>query len=129
MVISSAKQNYCCQSCDRQFIESYSPKGYREEVKRHCLTLYVNGMGFCGIQRSMKLIIIQLLSEKVGELLTNAPMGDDIPELTQINELQTFFESKQTRFGCGLRSTDTLEEPSLWVLGYAKVALPFGSSG
>jgi transposase-like protein len=53
MVILIAKQNYCCQSCERQFIESYSPKGYGEEVKRHCLTLYVNGMGFRGIERSM----------------------------------------------------------------------------
>jgi hypothetical protein len=75
------------------------------------------GWDFVGLNVVWELIIIQLLSKKVGELLTNAPMGDDIPELTQIDELQTFFGSKKTRFGCGLRSTDTLEEPSLWVLG------------
>jgi transposase-like protein len=29
----------------------YSPKGYSEDVKRHCLTLYVNDMGFRAIER------------------------------------------------------------------------------
>lgn len=31
---------------------SYSVKGYLDEVKQHCLTLYVNGMGFRAIERS-----------------------------------------------------------------------------
>jgi transposase-like protein len=32
-------------------VADYSPKGYSEDVKRHCLTLYVNGMGFRAIER------------------------------------------------------------------------------
>ena len=29
------KQNYQCKDCDRQFIESYSTKGYSSEVKEN----------------------------------------------------------------------------------------------
>jgi transposase-like protein len=46
------KQNYICVSCGRQFIDCYQPhKGYSEEVKRECLKMYVNGMGFRAIER------------------------------------------------------------------------------
>lgn len=106
------KQNYHCQSCGRQFIESYSGKGYSEEVKQHCLTLYVNGMGFRGIERSTGVNHNTVIGwvKKVGKLLPNAPIDNDIPELAQIDELQTFVGSKKTSSGSGLRSTDTLEE-------------------
>lgn len=45
------KQNYKCKKCDRQFVESYSTKGYSLEIKQHCLNLHRNGMGFRAIQR------------------------------------------------------------------------------
>jgi transposase-like protein len=47
-----SKQNFICVKCGRQFIECYDPpKGYSDEVKRECLKMYVNGMGFRGIER------------------------------------------------------------------------------
>jgi len=47
------KQNYKCVSCSRQSIDVYSPaKGYSDEVKKECLKLYVEGMGFRAIERS-----------------------------------------------------------------------------
>ncbi len=46
------KQNYICVDCKRQFIECYKThKGYSDSVKRECLTMYVNGMGFRAIER------------------------------------------------------------------------------
>ena len=46
------KQNHICIDCGRQFIDSYeAQQGYSEEVKRECLTMYVNGMGFRAIER------------------------------------------------------------------------------
>ena len=46
------KQNYICVGCGRQYIYCYQPhKGYSEEVKRECLKMYVNGMGFRAIER------------------------------------------------------------------------------
>jgi RNA polymerase sigma factor (sigma-70 family) len=45
------KQNYLCQKCDRQFIDSYSTKGYPPEVRERCLKLFANGMGCRAIGR------------------------------------------------------------------------------
>jgi len=46
------KQNYICVGCGRQSIDCYQPhKGYSEEVKRECLKMSVNGMGFRAIKR------------------------------------------------------------------------------
>ena len=39
------KQNYLCRNCNRQFIDTYDQRGYSQDVKEHCLTLYCNGMG------------------------------------------------------------------------------------
>ncbi len=85
------KQNYHCQGCGRQFIESYSPKGYSDDIKRQCLTLYVNGMGFRAIERCTGVnhnTVIQWVKQ-VGAQLPNAPETSDIPEVAQIDELQT----------------------------------------
>ena len=100
------KQNYHCQNCGRQFVASYSPKGYSDDCKQHCLTLYVNGMGFRAIERSTGVnhnTVIQWVKQ-VGEQLPNAPEDDLIPQLAQIDELQTFVGSKKTRSGSGLLS-------------------------
>jgi transposase-like protein len=41
------KQNHICVDCGRQFIDCYDPpQGYSDEIKRECLKMYVNGMGF-----------------------------------------------------------------------------------
>ncbi|MHC5740281.1 IS1/IS1595 family N-terminal zinc-binding domain-containing protein, partial [Nostoc sp.] len=46
------KQNHFCVTCDRQFIDIYSPpKGYSNEIKNECLKAYVNGAGFRAIER------------------------------------------------------------------------------
>ncbi len=45
------KQNYLCKSCGRQFIDSYSPLGYPDSVKKYCLHLYLEGNGFRRIER------------------------------------------------------------------------------
>ena len=45
------KQNYICVNCARQFIESYSKRGYSDEIRKQCLTMYVNGVGFRAIER------------------------------------------------------------------------------
>ena len=41
------KQNHICVKCGRQFIDDYEfQRGDSETVKRECLKMYVNGMGF-----------------------------------------------------------------------------------
>ncbi len=50
----SGKENYICVSCSRQFLDFYENLGYSEEIKRECLEMYVNGSGFCAIERVKK---------------------------------------------------------------------------
>lgn len=94
------------------FIASYSPKGYSDEVKRHCLTLYVNGMGFRAIERCTGVnhnSVIQWVKQS-GTQLADAPVSEMIPELAQLDELQTFVGSKKTRSGYGRQSTVMRQE-------------------
>jgi transposase-like protein len=45
------KQSYLCKACGRQFIESYSSRGYSEDAKQICLNMYQNGVGLRAIER------------------------------------------------------------------------------
>lgn len=66
------KQNYICVNCGRQFIDCYeNQRGYSEEVKREYLKMYVNGMGFRGIERVKNVHHTTIISwvKQVGELL------------------------------------------------------------
>jgi len=45
------KQNYLCKNWMRQFIDSYSPLGYPDYVKKNWRHLYLEGNGFPRIER------------------------------------------------------------------------------
>jgi transposase-like protein len=45
------KQNYLCKNWSRQFIDSYSPLGYPDSVKKYCRHLYLEGNSFLRIER------------------------------------------------------------------------------
>lgn len=91
------KQNYVCKACGRQFVESYDPKGYSDDVKRICLKMYLNGMGFRGIERVTGInhnTIINWVRQASLEL-SDTPTSYEIPEITELDELQTFVGSKK----------------------------------
>ena len=88
------KQNYLCRNCARQFIETYDQRGYSQEIKKHCLTLYCNGMGFRGIERSTG-VCHNTVINWVKQAAFKIPQENyEIPETSQIDELQTFVGSK-----------------------------------
>ena len=91
------KQNYICCQCQRQFIEFYSTKGYSDEVKMHCLNLYVNGMGFRAIERVTGVNHNTIINwvRQAALALPNAPEAEEIPEITQVDELETFVGKKK----------------------------------
>jgi transposase-like protein len=45
------KQNYLCKQCGRQFVEFYEFRGYSHDVKKICLRMHANGIGFREIER------------------------------------------------------------------------------
>jgi len=100
------KQNYICLNCQRQFQDCYvEQKGYSDEFKRECLMMYVNGMGLRAIGRVKKIHHTTIITwvRKVGELLPDAYAPETIPEVGELDELETFVGSKKTKFGYGLR--------------------------
>ncbi len=102
------KQNYICCNCARQFIDVYDPpKGYSDDIKRECLEMYVNGMGFRAIERvkGVHHTTVIYWVKQAANLLPDAPPNSEIPEVAQLDELETFVGSKKTRFGCGQQST------------------------
>ena len=92
----NGKQRYICKQYRRQFVESYSRRGYSDEVKHHCLKLYVNGMGFRAIERCMGVNHNTVINwvKQAGDSLPDATPAEVIPELAQLDELQTFVGSK-----------------------------------
>jgi insertion element IS1 protein InsB len=99
------KQNHLCSDCGHQFIDNYSPLGYPEDVKKHCLHLYVEGNGFRRIERLTGVCHNTVINwVKAARLsLSQQPDYDEIPEVAQIDELQTFVGNKKTKFGFGLQ--------------------------
>ncbi|MBC5794849.1 IS1 family transposase [Sphaerospermopsis sp. LEGE 00249] len=93
------KQNHICVKCGRQFIDVYSPpRGYSNEVKQDCLKSYVNGMGFRAIERTQGVHHTTVISwvKQIGEKLPDAPPIEEIPEVGELDELETFIDSKKT---------------------------------
>lgn len=76
------KQNHICVDCGRQFIDVYDPKGYSDEIKRECLEMYVNGIGFRAIERVKKVHHTTVINgvKQVGNSLPDAPEYSEIPE-------------------------------------------------
>ena len=96
-------QNHICCDCRRQFIDAYEPKGYTDEIKRECLEMYVNGMGFRAIERVKKVHHTTVINwvKQVGTSLPDAPEYSEIPEVAELDELETFVAALKTRFGYG----------------------------
>ena len=66
--------------------------------------MYVNGRGFRAIERATGInhnTVINWVRE-AGLALPDAPEALEIPEMAELDELQTFIGSKKkTSFGCG----------------------------
>jgi transposase-like protein len=100
------KQNHICVTCGRQFIDQYEPqRGYSDEVKRHCLRQYVNGMGFRAIERTTGVHHTTIITwvKQVGERLPEAYAPDTVPEVGELDEMETFVGAKKTKSGSGQR--------------------------
>ena len=90
-------RHYICANCGRQFIDSYEKQGYPEDIKKECLEMYVNDSGFRAIERVKKVHHTTVINwvKKLGNTLPTAPEYDEIPEITQIDELETFVGKKK----------------------------------
>ena len=94
------KQNHICVNCGRQFIDNYNThRGYSDETKRECLTMYVNGSDFREIERVKAVHHTTVITwvKAVGKLLPEAYNPETIPEVGELDELETFVGSKKNK--------------------------------
>lgn len=94
------KQSYKCKDCGCQYVENPVSRKYSVEIKQLCLKMYLNGMGFRAIARVTEIdhtTIINWVREQ-GETLSDEVNSEEIPEITEIDELQTFVSSKKNKF-------------------------------
>jgi transposase-like protein len=92
------KQNHIRVFCGRQFIDNYEThRDYDKRTKKECLTMYVNGMGFRGIERSKGVHHTTIINwvKSVGKLLLETYEPETIPEVGKLDELETFVGSKK----------------------------------
>ena len=92
------KQNHLCVECRRQFVANPRTEfGYSDEVRRQCLKLYTNGLGFRAIQRVSGVHHTTVINwvKQSGELLPDAYDPERIPEVAELDELQTFVGAKK----------------------------------
>ncbi|AUB35445.1 Transposase, IS1 family [Nostoc flagelliforme CCNUN1] len=65
--------------------------------------MYLNGMGFRAIERIKRVHHTTIITwvKQLGQNLADAPPIDEIPEVGELDELETFVGSKKTKFGYG----------------------------
>jgi hypothetical protein len=67
--------------------------------------MYVNGMGFRAIERVKGVHHTTLIHwvKQLGKQLPDAPQENEIPEVAELDELETFVGDKKTKSGYGQR--------------------------
>ena len=99
------KQNHICGDCRRQFIapEQRSGRSYSDEIRKECFKMYVNGMIFRVIERIKGVHHTTIIHwvKAVGKLLPESYEAETVPQVGELDELQTFVGSKKTKSGYG----------------------------
>ena len=94
---SRGKQRWKCKDCGRICLETHETKGYHPQVKAMCLKMYLNGMGFRGIERITGIhhtTIMNWVKESAEELPEDEE-GD--PAVAELDELQTYVGRKSNK--------------------------------
>lgn len=94
------KQSFRCKNCGCQYVANPTLKSYSKDVRQLCLKMYLNGMGFRAIARVTEIDHTTIMKwvEEAGESLPDEPQDSEIPEITEIDELQTFVGNKKNKF-------------------------------
>ena len=93
------RQSYKCKQCGRQFLEYYRPWQYSNDVKQLLFKMYLNGMGLRGIERVTDIHHTTVMGwvREVGARLPDTPETEEEPEITELDELQTFIGNKRQK--------------------------------
>ena len=136
------KQSYRCKNCGTQYVANPSSRAYSQQTKQTCIEMYLNGMGIRGISRVTKISHVTILNwiQSAGETLSDEPQDEEIPqrgdggqlelnssymrtsplcapEITEIDELQTFVGNKQNKYWIWTVVNHQKKGIILWAIG------------
>ncbi|MBW4582571.1 MAG: hypothetical protein KME42_23620 [Tildeniella nuda ZEHNDER 1965/U140] len=107
------KQNYICKQCGRQFIETYSLRGYSNDAKKICLKMRANGMGYRAIERETGIshnTVINWVRAANGALVDEAEAEENqaiAPVPDTLNQQQALVMQKKKKW-LNVKSFDAL---------------------
>lgn len=94
---NKGKQNHVCADCGRQFITQKNLyRGYSDEIKQKCLSMYANGMGFREIERSEGVHHTSVINwvKQAGKISPEIYNPEPIIKVAALDELETLVMSK-----------------------------------
>ena len=126
------KQRHKCKMCGCSFTQSHK-RGASLEVKTQALQLYLEGMGFRAIGRSLKVSNVTVLYwmrtfGKSMKAYVQTHLPDDIRhvDIIEMDEMWHFTKKKNGNSGYGLPSIDTRKKSSgfQWAVAVKKPTKP-----
>ena len=97
---ASGSQRYLCKVCQRKYTPVPSEGGYSELIRREALKLYIDGMNFRRIARTLQ-VSRQSVANWVKAYAQSLPDQPPWPaqqlEVNELDELFTFIGSKKTK--------------------------------
>lgn len=101
MGIVRVNRAICAETAVANFRKTRLPQGYSADVKDLCLKMVVKGMGVRGIERVTGICHNSMINWVRQAEAALAEENYEIPATAQIDQLQTFFGSKNTSSGSG----------------------------
>lgn len=96
----SGSQRYLCKVCQRKYTPEPKQQGYSKEVRHQALQMYVDGMNFRRIARTLGVAhrsVINWVNAHAAQLPDRPPTPADELEVNELDELFTFVGSKKTQ--------------------------------
>jgi transposase-like protein len=103
------KQRYKCKACGCNYTQS---SRYRIPVEKrlHAIKLYLEGVGFRGIERLTGIshnTVIQWVRNLAGEIERLRPELTEQVQTVELDEMWHFIQKKRTSAGSGLRGIES----------------------
>ena len=97
---ASGTQRYKCKVCQRRYTPEPKAQGYSDDVRRQAVQMYVDGMNFRRIARTLGVAhrsVINWVNAHAAQVPEHPPVPDDNLAVNELDELFTFVGDKKTK--------------------------------
>ena len=114
-------QRYLCKGCGYNYSVGLRKGVYPLSVKKQALHLYLEGMGFRSIGRTLNVSNVSVLNwiRSFGKELNHVNNTSNAVKVMELDEMHTYIQHKKTIVGFGLLLIDLESNTSILTLGHA----------